>query len=523
LTVDPALCRRRALAAADASFQAGAFEAALRLLATAESYALDKLQRGRVTVLRGHIAFASGQGTGAPARLMLEAARELEPFDLDMARRAYLTAWRAAVAAGHLGGAEVLVEICRAVRALPPLPSAPHPLDLLLEGFTLLTTDGRAAGTPVLQRAAKALVEMPVPDVLRWGALAAAASTAIWDADGASAILERQAQIVRDAAALAELPTHLSALATDKAWIGDFAAADALVAESDGVAAATGSQTPPFAAVRLRSLQGREAEASALIEATIEHAEAGGQGTGANFAHWAAAVLYNGLARYDQAVIEARAATARAIDPWQSAWTLPEFVEAAARVGDLELARDALERLVATTQPAGTDFALGIEARSRALVSDRAVAEALYREAVDRLGRTRLRPELARAHLVFGEWLRRERRERDARAQLGAAEDMFAAVGMEAFAERARRELIAAGAKVRKRTAETRDELTPQEQQIARLARDGFTNAEIGGQLFLSPRTVEWHLHKVFAKLGISSRGGLDAALPAREREAARV
>jgi DNA-binding CsgD family transcriptional regulator len=264
----------------------------------------------------------------------------------------------------------------------------------------------------------------------------------------------------------------------------------------------------------LASLQGERAEASALIEATIEHAEANGQGTGAKFAHWSAAVLYNGLARYDLAVAAAREATANAIDPWQSMWALPELVEAAARAGDPGLARDALERLAETTQPAGTDFALGIEARSRALVSVGAAAEALHLEAIEVLGRTRLRPELARGHLVFGEWLRQEGRTVDAREHLRAAEDMFAAIGMEAFAERARAELVSSGAKVRKHPVEARAELTPQEEQIARLARDGLTNVDIGGQLFLSPRTVEWHLHKVFAKLGIDSRSGLAAALP---------
>ena len=519
LTPDPAVQARRALTAAEAIFQAGDFRATHRLLATAESGPLDGVQGSSVALLRGHVAFASGQGTAAAARLMLKAARELEAFDLRTARRAYLTAWRAAVAAGHLGGAGVLVEICRAVRRLPRLPPAPHALDLLLDGLALLTTDGRAAATPVLQRAARAAVEMPAHDVLRWGGLAVSAGSAIWDADSASAIAERQAQIVRDAAALAELPTHLSALAADKAWLGDFAAARALVAESDSVAAATGNRTPPFAAVRIAALQGDHAEASALIEAAIEEATANGHGTGAKFAQWSAAVLNNGLARYDIAVVAAQEATANAIDPWQSMWVLPELVEAAARAGDLGLARDALERLAETTEPAGTDFALGIEARSQAIVSVGAAAEALHLEAIGRLSRTRLRPELARGHLLFGEWLRGEGRNIDAREQLRTAEDMFAAIGMEAFAERARAELVASGAKVRQHPDERRAELTPQEEQIARLARDGLTNADIGRQLFLSPRTVEWHLHKVFAKLGIEARSGLDAALPQyRER-----
>ena len=241
---------------------------------------------------------------------------------------------------------------------------------MLLDALAQLTTEGRAAATPTLQRAAKAVAHMPVEDILRWGWLAGTASTAAWDSDGASAIFARQAQLVRDAGALAELPIHLSALALDKVWTGDLAGAGLLVAESDSVAAATGSQLPPFAALRLRSLQGREAEASALIEATIQQATAGGAGLAVRVAQWAAAVLYNGLARYDQAVSAARQVTANDIDPYQSMWALPELVEAAARVGDTEPAREALDRLAETTQPAGTDFALGVEARSRALLTD---------------------------------------------------------------------------------------------------------------------------------------------------------
>ena len=226
-------------------------------------------------------------------------------------------------------------------------------------------------------------------------------------------------------------------------------------------------------------------------------------------AHWAAAVLYNGLARYDEAASAARQVIANAIGPWTSVWVLPELVEAAARSGDAELARDALERLADSTQPVGNDFALGIEARSRALLTDAPAAENLYREAIDRLGRTPRRPELARAHLVYGEWLRHSDRLREARERLRTAEQMFAEIGMEAFADRARGELVAAGAKPSTRHLEIREELTAQEEQIARLARDGLTNTQIGTQLFLSPRTVEYHLHKVFGKLGIDSRGGL--------------
>ena len=457
------------------------------------------------------MAFASGGVSDAPP-LLLNAARRLERLDVELARQTYLTAWGAASVAGQLAGEGVLLEISRAVQALPPRPGAPRPLDLLLDGLALLTTDGHAAATPTLQAASKALANIPVEDVLRWGWIAMAASNAVWDNDGARAISARQVQIVRDAGALAELPIYLSALGIASAWTGDFEGAALNIAEADRVAAATGSRFSPWVLLRLRALQGREAEASAAIASALDEAAAVAQGVAA-YAYWAAAVLYNGLARYEEAASWARQSTSDTSELWVSVWALPELVEAAARKGDAELARDALERLAETTQPCRTDSALGIEARCRALLNDGVAAEESYREAIDRLTRTTLRPELARAHLLYGEWLRREGRRADAREQLRTAHEMLVAIGMEAFAERARRELVATGGTVRPRSPETRDELTPQEDQIARLARDGLSNPEIGAQLFLSPRTVEWHLRKVFIKLDISSRRQLRVAL----------
>jgi DNA-binding CsgD family transcriptional regulator len=515
LTADPARHAERILEAANASMQAGASGKALELLATVEAGPLDEFQSARADLLRGHVAFASGLVGDAPP-LLLKAARRLEQFDLELARETYLTAWRAAGMAGHLAGAGVLVEICRAAQALPPPPDAPRPLHLLLDGLAQLGTDGHADATPALQRAAKALVGIPVEDVLRWGWMAADASALVWDVEGVHAISARQVQLARDVGALAQLPIHLSALALATAWMGDFAGAAALIAEIDSVAAATGNRFPPYMALRLWALQGREAEASAAIASAAEQAAAGGRSIAATTACWAAAVLYNGLARYQDAAAAARHATADTLNPWMSMWALPELVEAAARMGGTELAREALERLAETTQPCGTDAALGIEARCRALLSDGAAADDLYREATDRLSRTRLSPELARAHLVHGEWLRREQRRVDARAQLRTAHDQFTSIGMAAFAERARRELMATGERMRKRSSETRGWLTPQEEQIARLARDGLSNPEIGAQLFLSARTVEWHLRKVFTKLGIVSRHELKAALAQR-------
>ena len=347
--------------------------------------------------------FASGHG-GDAAPLLLKAARRLEPLNLELARETYLAAWNAAAFTAHLDGGIVLVEISRAARALPAPGGNPRPLDLLLDGLALLITDGRAAATPTLQRAAKAFTDIGVDDVLRWGWLATAPSALMWDNYRTRAVYARQVQLVRDARALAHLPIYLSRLAIASAWMGDFADAAALIAESDSVAEATGRPIAPNALLRLRVLQGAEAEAAAPMAREIEQ--------GQPHAYWAAAVLYNGLARYEEAAPAARQAAASTFDPWISMWALPELVEAAARVGDAELARDALARLAETTQPCGTDLALGIEARCRALQSDGAAADELYREAIDRLGRTRLRPELARAHLLYGEWLRREGRRR---------------------------------------------------------------------------------------------------------------
>jgi DNA-binding CsgD family transcriptional regulator len=513
LTQDPARRTGRALAAAHASMQAGAFDEAAGLVAVAETGTLDEFQRAQVKLIRGHIAFASGAGPTVAPRLLLEAAQRLERVDLRLARETYVTAWGAAMFAEER---DVVLEICRAVQVLPPSPGGPRPLDLLLQGLGLLTTDGRAAATPILQRAAQVVADIPIEDVLRWGWVANEPGYAVWADDGQEDIAARQVRLVRDAGALAALPVHLIGLGIANSWSGDLASAALAIAEADNVARAIGSSIAPYTALRIASLQGREAEASALIEGAIGQAAAGGPRLVATQAHWAAAVLYNGLARYDAAASSAQQAS-NTIEPCVSMWALVELVEAAARAGETSRAREALERLTETTRPCGTNFALGIEARSRALLIDNARAEESFRESVDRLGRTRFRSEFARAHLVYGEWLRRSGRRIDAREQLRTAYEMFATMGMEAFAERARRELVATGETVRKRSVATQDELTPQERQIARLASEGATNSEIGAQLFLSRRTVEWHLRKVFEKLEIESRRQLSVALRRRE------
>ena len=514
LTADPARRAERALAAAQASLQAGAFGKASELLATAEAGPLDELQAGRADLLRGQATFVAGLGSDA-APLLLKAAKRLELLNLELARETYLSAWMAAMLAGRLAGAGDLLEVSRAARALPAPADPPRPADLILDGLALLVTDGPAAAAPTLRHVVNAFAGPGISEGegLRWGWFAQAAASALWDEDAWHAMLVRQVRLAHDAGALDQLPIMLGALGTATVWSGDFAAAALLIAQADAVCEATGSRAAPFAAMMLASLRGDQAEADPLIEATIAQAAAGGQGNAVAYAHWVAAILANGLGRYEGALAAARHASEDTFTLHVSMWALPELVEAAARTGNTEVAADALERLAKTTRAGGTDFGLGLEARCRALLSDGAAADDLYREAIDRLGRTRLRSELARAHLLYGEWLRREGRRADARGQLRTAHGMLDAIGMEAFAGRARRELIATGEKVPKRSAETRDRLTPQEEQIARLAREGRTSPEIGAKLFLSARTVEWHLGKVFTKLGIGSRRELQAVL----------
>jgi ATP/maltotriose-dependent transcriptional regulator MalT len=505
----------RALAAAQAILHAGAFDAIPGLLATAEAGTLDEARQARVDLLHGQVALASRLGGDAPP-LLLKAARRLEPFDLELARETYLSAWGAAVLAGE----QHLLEISQAVRALPPV-GAPRLVDVLVDGLALLITDGPAAATPTLRQTATALAGISVEEALRWGWMATAAGAAVWDIDSMHTTAARTVGLIRDAGAVAQLPVPLAVLGAVTAWTGDFAGAAAHIAEAESIAAAAESPMAPFAKLRLLVSRGWESEGFALIDRAIEQSRASGQGMSEANAHWAAALLHNGLGRHDEAMSAAQQATSYPFPLYDSMWALPELVEAAARAGHAEIARDALERLTATTQPCGTDFAVGIETRCRALLSDRAAAEELYDEAIRRLSRTQLRPDVARAHLLYGEWLRGEDRRLDARTQLRVAHTMFATIGMDAFAARARRELTAIGDRMGTRSVKTHDQLTPQEEHIARLARDGLSNPEIGAQLFISARTVEWHLRKVFTKLGVRSRRQLRWALSDRGRPAA--
>ena len=522
LTRDSERRTERALAAAQASLHAGAFDAALALLAAAEAAPLNELERARVDLLHAEVAYAQNRGSDAPL-LLLRAAGRLETLDVRLSRDTYLDAWSAALFAGRLANAGSLLDVSRAVRTAPQPARPARPSDLLLDGFALVFTEGRLAATPVLRRAATAFAgtEVSVGEVLRWGWLATAAAVYVWDYDTCLAVATREVQIARDAGALEVLAVGVNVLGQAAALGGDFARAALLIAEADAVTEATGARVAPYAALVSAAFRGQEADGAKVIHATIAEATAGGQGTAVQYAHWANAVLMNSLGRYEEALAAAVAASEDTPELFVAAWALSEVIEAASRTGKTEPASGALDRLLDSANASATDWGLGIAARSRALLSEGDVAEGLYHEAIERLSVTRLRPELARAHLLFGEWLRREGRRVEAREQLRTAHEMLAALGMEAFAERARRELVATGEKVRKRAVETRDELTAQENQIARLARDGLSNPEIGARLFLSPRTVEWHLGKVFAKLDITSRMGLHDALPSADHEAA--
>jgi DNA-binding CsgD family transcriptional regulator len=513
LTLEPIRRAERALAAAGANAQAGTHDAALRLLATAEAGPLDELQRGRADLLRGQIAFALNYGSDAPP-LLLRAAKRLAPLDVALARETYLEALSAGLVAARLASGG-LPEIAQAARAAPPPSQPPRGPDQLLDGFALLITEGHQAAAPMLKRAVQAFRgrDVTTAEELRWLWLAGVAAENLWDDESWDLLSTRDVQLARDTGALGVLPIALSTRAGVHLFAGDLSAAAALAEEVAVVTEVTGSRIAPYGALGFAAFSGNGAESARLIESGTRDAVERGQGSGLTFILWATAVLCNGLGRYRDALAAAQRARQDPPEQVFSIWATVELIEAATRSGMLDHAADALQQLSGSTRASGTEWALGIEARSRALLNTGQAADNLYREAIDRLGRTRMRVELARAYLLYGEWLRRERRRIDAREQLRTAHEMLAEIGMEAFAERAALELRATGETARKRTVETSSHLTTQEAQIARLARDGLSNPEIGIRLFISPRTVQYHLHKIFTKLDISSRSQLDRAL----------
>jgi DNA-binding CsgD family transcriptional regulator len=482
---------------------------------------LDDLQRARLARLRAQLVFARRRG-GDATPLLLEAARRLEPLDGALARETYLDAFGAAIYAGRLNGDHGVRAVAEAARTAPPAPEPPRPVDLLVDGLATRFTDGYAAGVPPLRRALSAFRREAArreDDVVRstwqwvWQAYIVAAD--LWDDETWHELATRAVWLAREAGALSVLPIFLESRAIVHTHAGEFAEASALIEQAGAVIDATGNAPFRHAALLLAAWRGDEALAVPMIDARVRDATARGEGRAIGPAMYATAVLYNGLGRYDAALAGAERAC-EFEDLVFFGYSLVELVEAGARIGARAVAADALRRLEERTQASGTDWALGLQARSRALLSDGEVADVLYREAVERLGRTRIAVHLARAHLVYGEWLRREHRRVDAREHLRRAHEMLGRMGAEAFTERARRELLATGETVQKRTAEPRDgltALTAQEAQVARLAAEGRTNPEIGSQLFISPRTAEYHLRKVFAKLGVSSRRALRDAL----------
>jgi DNA-binding CsgD family transcriptional regulator len=515
LTPDPAARGRRALAAARAKFESGAPEAANELLAIADTGPLDELQAARLAHLRAQMAFVFGRGSEA-VRLLLDAAARFEALDPAAARQTYLEALGAAMYSGRRDADSGVLEVAAAARSAPVAPQPPRSADLVLDALATRCTDGPEAAMPRLRLALQAYSAEALDsheEIVHWLLLAPVVQSMavfdLWDDDAFDALANRAVQLARDTGALALLPVTLVYRSGLHVFAGELTAASAVIQEADSIAAATGNPPLMYSRLLLSAWHGAEAEALQQINTGLERA---GEGRVEAMAGYATAVLNNGLGRYDAAV-DGAVRGSEGSDFGYGGAALPDLIEAATRAGRPAIAAAALLRLEERTRAAGTDWALGALARARALTSEDDGADALYREAIERLERTRIHIELARARLLYGEWLRRRDRRVDAREQLRAAHDAFVRAGAEAFAERARRELSATGETVVRRTAETRDVLTPQEAQIARLAADGQTNPEIGAQLFISPRTVEYHLHKVFTKLSVGSRKELGGAL----------
>ncbi|HEV2179349.1 MAG TPA: LuxR C-terminal-related transcriptional regulator, partial [Gemmatimonadaceae bacterium] len=518
LTPDPERRVARARAAAQAKFEAGAASAAYELLAIAEIGPLDDLQRARLARMRAHIVFTQRRGSDAPS-LLLDAAKRLESVHPNLARETYVEALGAEIFVGRLGPGDA-VRVAEAARAAPPGPDPPRPTDLLLDGLATRFADGYAAGVEPLKKALRSFREQAIRSkdgVIRWLWTACPVAPEpmaadLWDDESWHELATHAVRLARDAGALASLPIALSYRAAVHVHAGEFAAAAELIHEADTITDATGNAPLRYTSLALAAWRGEEERAVRLIESSVKEATARGEGRALGLAGYATAVLYNGLGRYDAALAGAKQACGHD-DLGFFGWSLVELVEAGARNGAREVAADALRQLEERARAAGTDWALGVLARSSALLAHERPAEALYRESLTRLERCRIVVHLARAHLVYGEWLRRENRRVDAREQLRLAYDMLISIGAHAFAERARGELAATGETVRKRVIESRDDLTAQEVLVARLAAQGRTNPEIGAQLFISPRTAEYHLRKVYTKLGITSRRSLRDAI----------
>ncbi|HEX6519743.1 MAG TPA: AAA family ATPase [Streptosporangiaceae bacterium] len=516
LTPDPVLRAGRAVTAAQAKIQAGALDAVPNLLALAEAAPISELHQASADLARAELAFAESRGSDAPP-LLLKAAKRLQSSDVGLSRSVYMDALIAAVFAGRLaapGGS--LLDVARAAGMAPSL-IRPRAADLLLDGLVAHFNQGYAAAVPMLRDALRLFGDGIAPDMEpRWLSLAFVAAEHIWDDEATIMLSEQWATLTRQAGALSELPLALFSRVYAHIVAGELAAATSVAEEVQAAADAMGSDMAPFGALGLAAMRGNEAEVSALLDATLDYASRCGQGLAISAAGWASAVLNNGQGRYKAALTVAQRSSEIVNELGFSNWAMVELIEAAALSGAADVAAGAYRRLAEQARAAATDWVLGLEARSRALLSQGAEAERLHREAIERLGRTRARADLARAHLLYGESLCRQHRPGEAREQLRTACQMLDEMGMGAFAERARRELRATGDAVATRTIliTPGTALTSQEYQIARLARDGLSNPEIAERLFISARTVQYHLAKVFTKLGIRSRGELYRALP---------
>jgi DNA-binding CsgD family transcriptional regulator len=508
LTPEPAERARRALAAADAKHQAGAPGAALDLLTVAAAGPLDALPRARVELLRAQINFDLTRGSDVPG-MLLDAAKTLTPLDPDLARETYLQAIESAILAGPLGHGRGVPEVAEAAQTAPAPPQPPGAVALMLDGLVTRYTRGYEASVPGLRRALEVLrdEDSRAPDrSRRWLWLATRVAVAQWDDETAFVLADRNVRSGRETGALATLPPALYVLAAVLVHTGAFAHAAELAAEETAITRAVGAAPLPHIRLLLAAWRGRRAETAQLYTASVQDATGRGEGRMVIVAQYAQAVLGNGVGDYG-AALAAAGQVCEYDELVHSSLALPEFVEAAVRAGEPARAAAALERLSRRTRASGTQWALGLEARSRALMNTGPAAEDLYREAIERLGECRMAVHRARAHLVYGEWLRREGRRLAAREQLRTAHDLLTGMGAEAFAARAARELRATGERPRKRTGKPVDQLlTAHELHIARLVVAGATTKEVGAQLFLSPRTIDAHLRNIYRKLAISSR-----------------
>lgn len=502
-----------ALAAAYAKAQAGVLDGARELLTAAEAAPLKDSQRAQADLVRAQLAFIANRGNDA-APLLLAAARRLETTEAVRARDIYLDALLAAIFAGKLAVDGGVLEVAGAAGTATRGLADPRPIDLLLEGMCTQHCEGFEKGLPTVREALDLYgTGLSIEQEMRWMFLACVAAAHLWDLDRLTTLSQRYVRLARDAGALSELPLALSCRFSSFLFSGRFEEAGAEVDELGAAIEAMGNNMTAYGAISLAAYRGDKSAVHSRGETMTENALRRGEGVGLTVVAWASALLHNGFGDYEGALRAGLTATEYPGDCTSAGWALPELVEAATRTGNTAIAAAALERLADMTAPSGTDWGLAVEARSRALLSDGTVAEARYRDAVRLSERAGLRPDLARSFLLYGEWLRRQRRRVDARAQLRHAIDLFDDLGMSAFAERARHELAATGEKARRRKLPASTELTAQEAQIARLAREGLSNPEIGARLFISARTVQYHLAKVFTKLGIRSRSQLDAAL----------